>query len=221
MKFTQIIKILEQKKDLNKVAGMKRFGIGGKNVLGIPVPFLRNLAREIGTNHPLAIELWTSEFHEARILASMIEDSRLVSLNQMEMWVRDFDSWDVCDQVCMNLFRKTPYAYDKAIDWSYQGLEFIKRAGFVLMATLAVHDKTAIDEQFFPFLNRILDEAEDSRNFVKKAVNWSLRQIGKRNHSLNQKALEIATEMLKNPSKSAKWIATDAIRELTGKVFPI
>jgi 3-methyladenine DNA glycosylase AlkD len=221
MKTSEILETLQKNRDSVKVEGMEQFGILGKDMLGIPIPFLRKLAKEIGINHTLAQKLWDSGLHEARILASMIDNPSLVTIHQMEMWVRDFDSWDLCDQVCMNLFDKTPFAYEKAIQWSYQGLEFIKRAGFALMATLAVHDKSANDEIFFPFLARILDEAEDSRNFVKKAINWALRQIGKRNHILKQKALETAVEMLKNPSKSAKWIANDAIRELNEKVFPV
>lgn len=217
MNYVEIIVALEQNKNLDKVAGMKQFGIGGREVYGISIPFLRNLAKEIGCSHHLALHLWKSGIHEARILASMIEDPTKVSEQQMESWVRDFDSWDICDQVCMNLFRKTSFAYEKAIQWSYQGLEFVKRAGFTLMATLAVHDKLADDQMFLPFLARILDEAEDSRNFVKKAINWALRQIGKRNSNLKQIALETAQEMLVNPSKSAKWIASDAIKELTNK----
>ena len=221
MEIEKILKILYENKDIEKAEGMKRFGIGGKNVLGIPVPFLRKFANQIGPGHAVALKLWETGIHEARILASMIDIPKKVTIQQMEFWVRDFDSWDLCDQVCMNLFNKTPFAYDKAVQWSYQGLEFIKRAGFTLMATLAVHDKTARDEIFYPFLARILDEAEDSRNFVKKAINWALRQIGKRNQNLKQKAIETAKEMLTNPSKSAKWIAIDAIRELNDKVFPV
>ena len=135
----------------------------------------------------------------------------------METWVKDFDSWDICDQVCSNLFDKTPFAYRKVIEWSNREEEFVKRAGFVLMATLSVHDKKADDkkfEQFFPIIKR---EANDNRNFVKKAVNWALRQIGKRNISLNKKAIKTAKEIQKMDSKSAKWIASDAIRELTNE----
>ena len=135
----------------------------------------------------------------------------------METWVKDFDSWDVCDQVCSNLFDKTPFAYRKAIEWSKREEEFVKRAGFVLMATLSVHDKKADNkkfEQFFPIIKR---ESNDNRNFVKKAVNWALRQIGKRNLSLNKKAIKTAKEIQKMDSKSARWIASDALRELTSE----
>jgi len=217
MDYTEITKVLEQNKNPNKVSGMKRFGISGREVYGIPIPFLRNLAKQIGHSHNLALHIWKSGIHEARILASLIDDPIKVTEQQMESWVRDFDSWDLCDQVCGNLFDKTAFAYEKAIQWSYQGLEFVKRAGFTMMATLAIHDKLADDKVFISFLARILDEAEDSRNFVKKAINWALRQIGKRNSNLKQIALETAQEMFKNPSNSAKWIASDAIKELTNK----
>jgi 3-methyladenine DNA glycosylase AlkD len=217
MDYAEIIEAFEQNKNPNIVSGMNRLGIGGRDVYGIPVSFLRNLAKQIGHGHNLALHLWKSGIHEARILASMVDDPIKVTEQQMESWVRDFDSWDLCDQVCGNLFDKTAFAYEKAIQWSYQGLEFVKRAGFTMMATLAVHDKLAEDKVFISFLARILDEAEDSRNFVKKAINWALRQIGKRNCNLKQIALETAQEMFKNPSKSAKWIASDAIKELTNK----
>jgi len=136
---------------------------------------------------------------------------------QMERWVRDFDYWEICDQCCMNLFEKTKFAYQKAIAWSSNEKEFVKRAGFVLMARLAVSDKKADDEKFRNFLPAIKREATDDRIFVKKAVNWILRQIGKRNLNLNRKAIETAKEVQKMDSKSAKWIASDAIRELTSK----
>ena len=155
-----------------------------------------------------------SGIHEARILASMIVDPKMVTSEQMERWVRDFDSWDVCDQCCNNLFKKTGVAYGKAVEWSASDAEFVKRAGFVMMACLAVGDKKADDAQFVPFLRIIVRESGDSRNFVKKAVNWALRQIGKRNAGLNRKALEAAEAIRKMDSKSARWIASDAIREL-------
>jgi len=135
----------------------------------------------------------------------------------MEHWVKDFDSWDVCDQVCSNLFDKTKFAYRKAIEWSKINEEFIKRAGFVLMATLAVHDKEADNQKFIRFLPIIKREATDERNFVKKAVNWALRQIGKRNSALNKIAIQTAKEIQKIDSKSAKWIVSDALRELTSE----
>jgi len=203
--------------DPKAVEGMARYGINPQNAYGVSVPNLRQMAKEIGVNHDLAIELWSSDIHEARILASMIADPKLTTEELMESWVKDFDSWDVCDQCCMNLFKRTPFAYRKAIEWSRNEEEFIKRAGFVMMACLAVGDKKAKDRQFEPFFPIIKGEATDDRNFVKKAVNWALRQIGKRNSNLNKRAIQIAEEIREMDSGSARWIASDAIRELTSE----
>jgi len=196
---------------------MARFGINPENTYGVSVPDLRKMAKEISTDHALAEQLWASGIHEARILASMIDEPEMVTEARMESWVKDFDSWDVCDQCCSNLFDKTKFAYRKAAEWSKREEEFVKRAGFTLMATLAVHDKKAADEEFLKFLPVIKRESTDNRNFVKKAVNWALRQIGKRNLNLNKVAIKAAEEIQQIDSKSARWIAADAIRELTGE----
>jgi 3-methyladenine DNA glycosylase AlkD len=203
--------------NLENVAGMARFGINPENTLGISVPTLRKMAKEIGRDHALAQELWVSGVHEARILASMIDDPRLVTEDQMERWVADFDSWDVCDQCCGNLFDKTPFAYRKAVEWAGRDEEFVKRAGFALMAWLAFHDKRAPDEAFAAFLPVISRESGDARNFVKKAVNWALRHIGKRNAALNAMAIQTAQEIQSMGSKPGRWIASDALRELTSE----
>jgi 3-methyladenine DNA glycosylase AlkD len=147
-------------------------------------------------------------------VASMIADPRMVTEQELERWVSGFDSWDVCDQCCNNLFCRTDFAYEKAMEWSRRREEFVKRAGFVLMACLAVHDKGADDIQFRQFFPIIRSEASDERNFVKKAVNWALRQIGKRNRSMNAEAIRVATGLKQTDSKSARWIACDALREL-------
>ena len=199
------------------VAGMARFGIRPENILGISMPTLRSLAREVGKDHQLALGLWESGIHEARILASMVDVPGLVTEEQMESWVKDFDSWDVCDQVCGNLFDRTPFAYRKAVEWSERSEEFVKRAGFVMMAGLVLHDKRAGDEQFEVFFPCILQESTDDRNFVKKAVNWALRGIGKRSRRLNQRAIETARQIAGIDSKTARWIASDALRELTSE----
>jgi 3-methyladenine DNA glycosylase AlkD len=212
--------ILQQLKSLSNpeaVAGMARFGINPSNTYGVSIPALRKMAREIGNDHPLAQQLWSSGIHEARILAGMIDVPDMVSEEQMESWAADFDSWDICDQVCSNLFDKTEFAYQKAVEWSSRKEEFVKRAGFVLIAALTVHDKKANDKEFLKFLPIIKREAVDERNFVRKAVNWALRQIGKRNRDLNRAAVETAKEILKIDSKAARWIASDALRELTGE----
>jgi len=218
-KFTcdSILKKLRSMSNPENVKGMERYGISTKNTLGISIPILRDMAKSIGKNHDLAQQLWKTDVHEARLLAAFIDEPAKVSEAQMELWVFDFDSWDICDQTCSNLFDKTPYAYKKAVEWSTREKEFVKRAGFVLMASLAVHDKKASDEKLAQFLPVIKREASDERNFVKKAVNWALRQIGKRNVVLQKEALKTALEIKMLDSKSAKWIANDAIRELESK----
>jgi 3-methyladenine DNA glycosylase AlkD len=217
MQYNEIMKKLKALANPEAVAGMARFGISPKNTYGVSIPNLRVIAKESGRNHLLAQQLWASGVHEARILASMIDDPRMVTEEQMENWVKDFDSWDVCDQCCSNLFDKTRFAHQKAVEWSRKKEEFVKRAGFVLMATLAVHDKKADNEAFVKFLPIIKKEATDDRNYVKKAVNWALRQIGKRNQTLRKKAMETAEEIQKMDSTAAKWVASDALRELAGE----
>lgn len=214
MDYDQLIKHLKSLENPVNVAGMARFGISSKNPLGISVVALRKIAREIGKDHALALKLWASEINEARILACFIADPQKVTPALMNRWVKDFDSWDVCDQCCMNLFDKTPFAYAKAKEWSERKDEFVRRAGFALMASLAVHDKTAANERLQSFLPLIQAVASDSRNYVKKAVNWALRQIGKRNAFLHRQAMRTAKEIAKMNSSSARWIAADAIREL-------
>ena len=217
MRLKEVLGKLKSLTSVKAVAGMARFGINPRNTLGVSMPMIREIAKEIGSNHKLAQQLWDSKIHEARILAGVVAEAKETTEEQMENWVKDFDSWDVCDQVCGNLFDKTEFAYNKAFEWSKRKEEFIKRAGFVLMATLSVHDKKASDKQFEQFLPVIKREAEDERNFVKKAVNWALRQIGKRSITLNKKAIKAAKEIQKINSKTAKWIANDAIRELTSE----
>jgi 3-methyladenine DNA glycosylase AlkD len=218
--FQSVDDVIDKLKSLaspEAVEGMARFGINPDHTLGIAIPTLRGLAGEIGRDHRLALDLWESGIHEARILACFIDDPRQVTEAQMELWVRDFDSWDVCDQCCSNLFDRTPYAYQKAVEWSGRSEEFVKRAGFVLMASLALHDKKAGDAQFEQFFPLIAREATDERNFVKKAVNWALRGIGKRGRRLNLLAVETAGQIAQLDSKSARWIASDALRELTSE----
>ncbi|MBN1663388.1 MAG: DNA alkylation repair protein [Deltaproteobacteria bacterium] len=211
----QVIERLKILSNPANVAGMARYGISTEGALGVSMPVLRKLAREIGRKHDLAGDLWQSGVHEARILASLIDDPRQVTEEQMEKWVLDIYSWDVCDQLCSNLFSRTSLAYEKATAWTGRPETFVKRAGFVLMACLAVHDKKADDNIFAAFLPIMVREAADDRNFVKKAVNWALRQIGKRNVVLNRLSVETARQIRQSDAKSARWIAGDAIRELT------
>ncbi|MBI4548254.1 MAG: DNA alkylation repair protein [Ignavibacteriae bacterium] len=196
---------------------MARFGITSTKAYGVSVPTLRKIAKEIGTNREIAQQLWTTGILEARILAALVDNPVKVTERQMEQWVQEFDNWAVCDTCCGNLFDRTPFTWRKAIEWSKRKEEFVKRASFALMAWLAVHDKKADDKQFVKVFPLIKREATGERNFVKKAVNWALRQIGKRNLSLNDHAIRIAREIQKLNSSSAKWIASDALRELTGK----
>jgi 3-methyladenine DNA glycosylase AlkD len=196
------------------VKGMARFGIHAKNVYGVSKPKMDALARRIGKNHRLALRLWNTRVHDARILAGLVDEARLVTAPQMERWVRDFDNWDVCDGTCCHLFAHTAFAWQKALQWSARSPEFQKRAGFALMAYLAVHDKQADDRQYLKLLPVIRREAGDDRNFVRKAVNWALRQIGKRNINLNCAAVGEAERILKMDSRAARWIAKDALREL-------
>jgi 3-methyladenine DNA glycosylase AlkD len=215
MQYAEILGKLKSLSNPEAVSGMVRFGINPENAYGISIPNLRKMAKQIGTDHVLAEQLWSSGIHEARILACMIDDPTMATEAQLELWANGFDSWDVCDQCCSNLFDKTEFAYQKAIEWSKRGEEFVKRAGFVLMAALAVHDKRADDRHFVQFFPIIKRGATDGRNFVKKAVNWALRQIGKRNRTLNTLAIEVAKEIRQIESKAARWIADDALRELT------
>ena len=212
-----ILKKLQSLGSEESKAGMSRFGINVERAYGVSVPNLRKVAKEIGKDHELALKLWDSEIHEARILASMIDDPRKVTETQVDSWVHDFDSWDVCDGACGNLFDNTQFAYSKAIEYSTRREEFVKRAGFVLMAELAVHNKEMTDDKFLSFLPIILRESNDDRNFVKKAVNWALRQVGKRNLRLNKAAIKTAQRISKLGSKSTRWISSDALRELTSK----
>ena len=203
--------------DPKAAEGAARFGVHVAEIWGVSAPSLRKLAKEIGTDHALAGRLWKTGVHDARALATLIDDPAKVTPSQMDRWAKDFDSWAVCDAACGCLFDRTPYAVEKAIEWTGRDAEYVKRAGFVLMATLAVHDKKAPDEQFEAFLPYLEQHACDERNFVKKAVNWALRQIGKRNYNLNKLAVKIAKAIRDQDTRAARWIAADALRELTSE----
>ena len=210
----EVMEKLRSKAVSDNLAEMAKFGITVNRRLGVSVPNMRKLAKEVGKDHALASGLWKTGIAEARMVASMIGDPIKLTEDQMEEWVKDFDSWDVCDQVCMNLFDKSPLAWKKVIDWSVRDEEFVKRAAFALIACLAWHDKEAEDKKFIDLLPVIKMASTDDRNFVKKAVNWALRHIGKRNRNLNRAALDAAAEIRQIDSKAARWIASDAIREL-------
>ena len=196
------------------VAGMARFGIVGKELLGISMVQLRTIAKQTGRDHELAEELWASGVFEARILAAFVAEPARVTRRQANSWAKNFECWADCDGLCIHLFRKTPFANDLAIAWSRRREELVKRAGFTMMATLAVHDKAAGDEVFRIYLSRVQEEATDERHNVKKGVNWALRQIGKRNPILNREAILMAKLIREKDSRAARWIAADALREL-------
>lgn len=214
---TSVNDVLEQlrsKARPEQLKGMAKYGIAVEQRLGVSVPDMRRLAKEIGRDHKLALDVWRTGIAEARIVAALIDDPDKLTEEQMEDWVKDIDSWDVCDGVCMNLFEKNPLAWKKIVDWSGREEEFVKRAAFALIACLAWHDKKTGSEKFIGLLPLIAREARDERNFVKKAVNWALRNIGKRNLSLNEAAISAAREIKRLDSRAARWIAADAIREL-------
>jgi 3-methyladenine DNA glycosylase AlkD len=210
-----ILTTLYSKANPKNVEGMARYGITStNNVLGVSAKYLFSLAKNIGTNHELALELWQSGIYEARLLAAFIADPKQMKKSIMNSWVKDFDNWAVCDGVCMHCFRDTPYTHELAAKWIKRKSEFVRRAGFTMIATLAVHDKKSDDAVFLKYLLEIKNYSTDERNFVKKAVNWALRQIGKRNLKLHAAAVNTAKEIQKLNSSSAKWIASDALREL-------
>ena len=219
MNAEEIIEKLASLADAGNVAGMRRFGITAEKAFGVAMPALKEIAKEAkrraADRHGLALALWATGFHEARVVAYLTDDPAQVNGAQMDAWAADFDSWAICDGACGHLFRRTALAYEKAFEWSARDEEFIKRAGIVLMAWLAVHDKKASDERFAAFLPVLETAASDERNFVKKAVNWSLRQIGKRSLALNRLAVAAAARIKAQNTRAARWIAADALRELT------
>lgn len=210
----EVLEKLQSMARPDQLEGMARFAIAGEGRLGVPVPDMRKLAKKIGRDHALALKLWKTGIPDARIVAGMIGEPEKLTESQMEDWVKDFDSWDVCDQVCMNLFEKSPLVLKKIRDWSEREEEFVKRTAFSLIACLACHDKKAKDDKFIAFFPLIKHGATDERNFVKKAINWALRNIGKRNTALNRSAVSLAKEIRQLESRAARWIAADAIREL-------
>jgi 3-methyladenine DNA glycosylase AlkD len=214
MTVQETLRQLKSHGSARNVEGMRRYGITAKKAFGVPAPVLRELAKRIGKDQELSLQLWKTGVLEARLLAALIGEPERTTRRQMDRWVRDFDSWAVCDTCCGNLFDKTPYAYEQAFAWCKRKEEFVRRAGFVMMAELAVHDKAASDAKFMAMLPKIRAGATDGRNFVKKAVNWALRQIGKRNATLHRVAMQTAVKIARIDMPSARWIAADALREL-------
>lgn len=212
-----ILNKLERLSNPEEENGLARFGINPKDTYGLRMPEIKQIAKKFKNKHELALQLWEIDNRETRIIASLVDDPKLVTSKQMDEWVSEFDYWEICDQCCINLFRKTEFAYEKIFEWTADEREFVKRAGFALIAVLAIHDKKANDDIFEKLLELTKKQAIDDRNFVKKAVNWAIRQIGKRNRYLNKKAILISEEIDLIDSKSAHWIAKDAIRELNSE----
>ena len=210
----EVINLLSEKAKSDQVEGMAKFGIVSDRRMGVSVPDMRKIAKDVGQDHQLAIELWDTGIPEAMIVAGMVAEPDRLTEAEMEDWVVDINSWDICDQVCMNLFEKSPLAEKKIHDWSLREEEFVRRTAYALIACLAWHDKEAGDERFTNYFPVIIAGASDERNYVKKAVSWALRNIGKRNMALNKAALETAREIKQINAKSARWIASDVIREL-------
>lgn len=213
----EILHHLESLSNETNKAGMKRFAVGNETALGIKLPVLREFAKPFKKNHELAIDLWNLGIHEAMLMATMIEDPKKVTEQQMDAWTHQFYSWDICDQCCMNVFHKPEFALKKAFEYTHAKEEFVKRAGFAIMVSFSVHHKKADDEICKSFLPRLEAEAWDDRNFVKKAINWCLRTIGKRSSYLHPHALACAYRINEQPHRSARWIAKDAIRELNSE----
>jgi 3-methyladenine DNA glycosylase AlkD len=210
----EVIAELKKHGSKRNLEGMARFGINVEKAFGMNSAVIKNTAKKIGKNHELALELWESGYHEARHVAAMIDEPDKVTNSQMNKWVKDFKSWDLCDGTCLYLFRNTKYAYDKIFEWAEKKEEFVRRTAFSLIAYLSVHDKKKDDKEFLKFFSLIIKHSVDERNFVKKAVNWALRQIGKRSLFLNAEAVKVAEKIRGIDSKSARWIANDALREL-------
>ncbi len=214
MNVEEVVKKLEKMGSQKWIDSDRRFGIHAKKSFGVSKPEIRKLGKKIGKNHKLSLGFWDTDIHEVRVLATLVGDPEKVTEDQMEDWVGDFDSWGICDACCGSLFDKTKFAWKKPFEWSKRDEEYVKRAAFSLIAYLAVHDKKAEDKKFLEFFPLIKEASTDERNFVKKAVNWALREIGKRSKYLNKEAIKLGDTLKKMDSKSARWIASDALREL-------
>lgn len=217
-RLAQALDLLQREARPAELAGMARFGINPAQRMGLSVPAMRRIAKTLGHDHALALALWDTGIPDARIVAGMVAEPAKLNSRQMDAWAKDFNSWDVCDQVCGSAFLASPLAWRKVAAWAKRRDEFVRRAAFALLATLAVHDKQSDNARFVAALSLIEAAVDDDRNYVKKAVNWALRNIGKRNATLNLAAIEAARRIQLQDSKPARWIAADALRELTDAV---
>ena len=211
----EVLAFLQRKGSRRNVAGLARYGIKAARAFGVPMGILLALARRVGKDHALALELWESGWYEARLLAALVDDPEQVTRRQMNAWAAGFENWGDCDTVCFKLFDQTPFAWEQARKWTGSPREFVKRGGFVLMACLALHDKSASDKQFLSLLPLIEKGARDDRNFVMKGVNWALRAIGRRNRALNTAAVKVAQRLASSEEASCRWVGKDALRQMT------
>ena len=214
MTLQQTLQALRKKGSQRTIDGMKRFGIDSVDAFGVSAPDIRMIAKQITRDHALALSLWETDIHEARILAVLIAEPERATLSLMDSWTREMRNWAQCDAACGEYFQRTRFAETLPERWCRQPKEFVRRAGFVMMAAMAVHHKQMDDSTFEDFFPLIIEYSIDERNFVRKGVNWALRQIGKRNIRLHKKAIALSKEIQNIPSPTAKWIATDALREL-------
>jgi 3-methyladenine DNA glycosylase AlkD len=218
MNKTQALQWLERRGSRRNIDGMARYAIVAKRAYGVGMTQLKGLQKKIGKDHALALQLWNSGWYEARLLAALIDDPKRVTKRQMNAWAGGFENWADCDTACFHLFDRTPHAWERARAWSVSPREFVKRGGFALMASLALHDKAAPDKNFLPFLPLIEKGARDERNFVKKGVSWALRGIGRRNRALHAAAMKVSKRLAGSEEASCRWVGKDALRELTGPV---
>jgi 3-methyladenine DNA glycosylase AlkD len=211
----EILRWLERRGTKRNRDGMARYAIRADKVFGVSVADLQRLAKRVGRDHALAGALWDTGWYEARMLTGFVDEPERVSAAQMDRWARDFDNWAICDHLCFHLFDRTPHAWRKIEQWSRRRDEFVKRAGFALLAAVALHDKQAGDERFLRSLDLIVQEADDDRNFVKKGVSWALRAVGRRTPALNRAAVATARRLAATDDAGARWVGKDALRELT------
>jgi len=211
----EVLAFLQRKGSRRNVTGLARYGIKAARAFGVPMGTLLALARRVGKDHALALGLWESGWYEARLLAALVDDPEQVTRRQMNAWAAAFENWGDCDTVCFKLFDQTPFAWEQARKWTGSPREFVKRGGFVLMACLALHDKSASDKQFLSLLPLIEKGARDDRNFVMKGVNWALRAIGRRNRALNTAAVKVAQRLTSSEEASTRWVGKDALRRMT------
>jgi 3-methyladenine DNA glycosylase AlkD len=211
----EVLNWLERRGTRRTVEGMARYGIEAQRAFGVTMGTLLTLRKRLGKDHALSVKLWESGWYEARLLAALVGDPQRVTRQQMNKWAASFENWGDCDTVCFHLFDRTPFAWEKARQWSRSPREFVKRGAFALMACLALHDKAASDKSFLALLPLIEKGAHDERNFVKKGVSWALRAIGRRNKALHTAALKVANRLALSEEASCRWVGKDALRELT------